>query len=199
VAAAEPSQTYADACRGRLPGVRVEVAPAEKLPFEDAAFDCALAQLVVNFMTDARAGVSEMRRVTRRGGTVAGAVWDYAHEMTLLRRFWDSAIALDPLAADLDEGQHMPFCTRDELGELWERVGLAEVNVASVVVAAGYDSFDDLWHPLELGVAPSGAYAASLAPERRAALKEELRRRLGVGDAPFRLTAGAWIVTGLVR
>jgi hypothetical protein len=26
-----------------------------------------------------------MRRVTRRGGTVSAAVWDYAREMTLLR------------------------------------------------------------------------------------------------------------------
>jgi hypothetical protein len=33
---------------------------------------------VVNFMTDAEAGVREMRRVTRSGGIVAAAGWDYA-------------------------------------------------------------------------------------------------------------------------
>jgi hypothetical protein len=65
-------------------------------------------------------------------------------------------------------------------------------------VSAGYDGFEDLWQPLEVGVAPSGAYAASLAPEQRAALKQELRRRLGVGDGAFRLTARAWIATGRV-
>jgi len=68
-----------------------------------------------------------------------------------------------------------------------------------VVVTAGYDGFEDLWQPLELGVAPSGAYAASLPPERRAALKEEFRRRLGVGTDPFQLTARAWIATGRVN
>jgi SAM-dependent methyltransferase len=198
VAAVEPSAPFAEACRRRLPGVEVEVAPAEALPFGDAAFDHALSQLVVNFMTDPLAGAREMQRVTRRGGTVAAAVWDYAGEMTFLRRFWDAAVALDPAAGPLDEGRCMPFCTPTELGELWSSAGLAEVDVAPVVVAAGYDGFEDLWQPLEVGVGPSGAYAASVSPERRAALKEELRRRLGVAGGPFRLTARAWVVNGRV-
>ena len=196
VAAVEPSAPFAAACRERHPGVHVEVAAAEALPFADGAFDHALAQLVVNFMTDPPAGVAEMRRVTRPGGTVTGAVWDYAGEMTLLRRFWDAAVALDPAAAERDEGRSMPYCTPETLGALWSAAGLGEVAVTEVVVAAGYESFEDLWQPLELGVAPSGAYAAALPPDRRAALKDELRRRLGVGDEPFELTARAWVATG---
>jgi hypothetical protein len=137
-----------------------------------------------------------MRRVARPGGWVAAAVWDYAGEMTLLRRFWDAAVALDPAAAERDEGRCMPYCTPAALGELWSGSGLAHVAVSPVVVSAGYEGFEDLWQPLEVGVAPSGAYAASLAPERRAALKAELRRRLGVGEAPFRLSARAWVATG---
>jgi hypothetical protein len=129
---------------------------------------------------------------------VAAAVWDYAGEMTLLRRFWDAAVALDPAAAARDEGSCMPYCTPGALGALWSAGGLVEVAVAPAVVAAAYDGFEDLWRPLELGVAPSGAYAVSLPPGRRAALKRELRRRLGVGDGPFRLTARAWVATGRV-
>lgn len=196
VAAIDPSASFVDACRRRLPGVAVGASSAEALLFEDAVFDHALAQLVVNFMTDPVAGVLEMRRVTRRGGTVSAAVWDYAGEMTLLRRFWDAAVALDPSATDLDEGRCMPFCTPEELGGLWAACGLADVDVSEVVVAAGYDDFEDLWQPLELGIGPSGAYAASLSPEPRAGLKEELRRRLDVGGEPFRLKARAWVVTG---
>src|SRR4029079_9827490 len=114
-------------------GVRVELAAAETLPFGDAQFDHALAQLVVNFMSDAPAGVREMRRVTRAGGTVAAAVWDYAGEMTLLRRFWDAALALDPSASARDEGL-MPFCTPDTLAELWSTAGLSDVIVEPVIV-----------------------------------------------------------------
>jgi SAM-dependent methyltransferase len=196
VVAVDPSPPFAEACRRRLPGVRVEVASAAALPFDDAAFDDTLAQLVVNFMTDPVAGVREMRRVTRRAGTVAAAVWDYAGEMTLLRCFWDAAVAVDPAAADRDEGRCMPYCTPATLGELWRAAGLAGVEVGAAVVGATYDDFEDLWSPLELGVGPAGAYASSLSAEHRRALKEELRRRLDAGDGPFRLTARAWVVTG---
>jgi SAM-dependent methyltransferase len=198
VAAIDPSPPFAVACHRRLPGVDVRVASADALPFDDGAFDHALAQLVVNFMTDPRSGVREMRRVTRPGGTVTAAVWDYAGEMTFLRCFWDAAVALDPSAGDRDEGRCMPFCRPDELGELWSEAGLADVRVAPVVVAADYDGFEDLWQPLELGVGPSGAYATSLPTERRTALRAELQRRLGVGAEPFRLTARAWMATGRV-
>jgi SAM-dependent methyltransferase len=196
VAAVEPSAPFAEACSKRLPGVQVEVTTAEALPFENAAFDHALAQLVVNFMADPPAGLREMHRVTRPGGTVGAAVWDYSGEMTLLRRFWDAAVALDPSAGQLDEGRSMPFCTPEELSDLLSRAGLADVSVEAAVVAAEYDDFEDLWQPLELGVGPSGAYAAGLQAERREALKGELRRRLSVGSEPFRLTARAWIATG---
>jgi len=196
VAAVEPSAPFAEACRARLPGVQVEVAAAEDLPFDDGTFHHALAQLSLNFMTDPPAGVREMLRVTHPGGTVAAAVWDYAGEMTLLRNFWDAAVALDPSAED--EGRSMRFCTPVELDELWSAVGLAEVGVAPVVVVAGYDDFDDLWAPLEVGVGPAGAHTVALAPEQRAELKDELRRRLGVGNDPFQLSARAWIATGRV-
>jgi SAM-dependent methyltransferase len=196
VAAVDPSEPFAAACASRVPGVRVEVAVAEALPFPDGSFDAALSQLVVNFMTDAPAGVREMRRVTRSGGTVAAAVWDYADGMILLCRFWEAAVALDPAAADLDEGRSMPYCLPDELEELWGGAGLEDVRTGELVVEAGYDGFDDLWQPLESGVGPSGAYAAALAPERRAGLREELRRRLAPGEGPFRLTARAWCVAG---
>src|SRR5512141_2512720 len=83
VAAADPSEPFVEACRRRNPGARVELAPAESLPFADDEFDHVLSQLGVNFMADAPAGLAEMRRVTRPGGVIAGCTWDYAEGMTL--------------------------------------------------------------------------------------------------------------------
>ncbi|MEK6230175.1 MAG: hypothetical protein AABM31_12735 [Actinomycetota bacterium] len=40
------------------------------------------------------------------------------------------------------------------------------------------------------------AAAEALPTERRARLRDELRRRLDVGKGPFRLTARAWCVVG---
>jgi SAM-dependent methyltransferase len=198
VAAVDPSEPFAAACATRVPGAKVEVAAAESLPFADDSFDAALSQLVVNFMSDPVAGVSEMRRVTTPLGTVAAAVWDYAGEMTLLRRFWDAAVALDPASETLDEGRSMACSRPDELEGLWREAGLEAVQTSALDVEAAYDSFDDLWHGLEGGVGPAGAYAAGLPSERRAALRDEVRRRLDVGDASFRLSARAWCVTGRV-
>src|SRR6266566_5503790 len=76
VAAAEPAPTFVAALRARLPSVDVRQAAAEDLPWPDASFDAAVAQLVVTFMSDAPAGVAEMRRVVRPGGVVAVCMWD---------------------------------------------------------------------------------------------------------------------------
>ena len=200
VGAAEPSEPFAEACRARLPEVDVVVAGAEALPFADGTFDAALAQLVVNFMRDAEAGVREMVRVTRPGGVVASCVWDYAGEMTLLRAFWDAAREVDPeRAAAADEGVVMRWCGDGELAALWRTAGLRDVRSGPLVVRATYASFEDLWSPLPTGVAPSGAFCASLDADRRAALHDAYRRRLGVGDGPFELTARAWAVAGNVQ
>ena len=199
VAAAEPSEPFAQACRARVPGVEVAVAGAESLPFPDDAFDAALSQLVVNFMRDAEAGVREMARVTRPGGVVASCVWDYAGEMTLLRAFWDAAREIAPeRAAVADEGVVMRWCAEGELAGLWRDAGLREVRSEALVVPASYADFEDLWAPFPTGVAPSGAFCASLDDERRGALHDAYRRHLGVGDGPFELTARAWATAGTV-
>jgi SAM-dependent methyltransferase len=197
VAAVDPSEPFDAACRERVPRADVRTASAEALPFADATFDAALSQLVVNFLADAPRGVGEMARVTAPGGVVAACVWDYADGMTLLRAFWDAAIALDPEgAAPLDEGARMPHCSPDGLRALWESAGLEDVETGALTVRAAYRSLADLWWPLERGVAPSGAYAASLSAEGRDALRAELGRRLGAADGPFELPARAWYVTG---
>jgi SAM-dependent methyltransferase len=200
VCGAEPSEPFAEACRGRLPEVEVVLAPAEALPFPDGAFDATLSQLVVNFMSDPEVGVRDMARVTRPGGVVASCVWDYAGEMTLLRAFWDAAREVEPeRAAAVDEGVVMRWCAEGELGELWRAAGIGEVRLDSLVVRASYAGFDDLWAPLPSGVAPSGAFCKSLDEDRRAALRDAYRRRLGVGEGPFELTARAWAVAGTVH
>jgi SAM-dependent methyltransferase len=199
VQAVDPSEPFVAACRERQPGVEVVAAAAEELPYGDDTFDAALSQLVVNFMREAEIGVREMARVTRPGGVVASCVWDYAGEMTLLRAFWDAAREIDPeRAGAADEGVVMRWCGDGELAGLWRAVGLRDVRSGSLVVSAGYGDFEDLWSPLPTGIAPSGAFCTSLDADRRAALHDAYRDRLGVGDGPFELTARAWAVTGTV-
>ena len=197
VAAVDPSEPFASTLRERFPDVDVRLARAESLPFEDDSFDVAVALLVVNFMSDPDAGVAEMRRVTRSGGAVAACVWDYAGEMTLLRAFWDTAADLDPDGVgDVDERARMSFAAQGGLAELSRRVGLQQVDDGELVVAADYESFDDLWEPFTQGVGPAGAYTTSLASDRQEVLKARYRRRLPVSDGSFSLSARAWYAVG---
>jgi SAM-dependent methyltransferase len=200
VSAADPSEPFVAACRERLAGVEVVVAAAEALPFERGTFDATLSQLVVNFMGDAEEGVRQMRRVTRPGGIVASCVWDYGGGMTLLRAFWDAAREVDPdgAAAAADEGAVMRWCAEGELAELWRAAGLRDVRSGPLAASAAYTGFEDLWSPFLAGVAPSGAFCRSLDEDRRAALHDALRRRLGVGEGPFELSARAWAAAGTV-
>ncbi len=197
VCAADPSPPFAAACRARVPGAEVVEAGAEALPFADGAVDATLSQLVVNFMADAEAGVREMARVTRPGGIVAACVWDYAEGMTLLRAFWDAARDVGaPGAAAADEAVTMRWCREGELAGLWRAAGLRAVRSAALVVSARYRDFADLWAPFPSGVAPTGAFCAALDERAQHALRDAYRRRLGVGDEPFELTARAWAVAG---
>ncbi len=199
VAAVEPSEPFAAACRTRAPGVEVLVATAESLPFAEGAFDAVFSQLVINFMTNPSAGVAEMKRVTTVGGVVASCVWDYAGEMKLLRAFWDAATEVKPASGSVaDEGVVMPNCTQESLGSLWGETGLTSVRTGALTVSAGYQSFEDLWSPFPTGVGPAGAFCASLDPDTQDDLRAAFRHRLDIGAEPFELSARAWAVVGTV-
>ena len=193
VTAVDPSEPFVAAVRERHPGVTVEQAAAEQLPFPDDAFDAALAQLVVHFMTDPVAGLQELARVTRTGGVVAACVWDYAGGTSPLSTFWDAARELDP---DVDDESKLPGARSGHLAELFEAAGLREVEEASLEVSIEHPTFEDWWEPYTFGVGPAGAFAAGLDPERQAELRELCRTRLP--EAPFVLTASAWAARGIV-
>jgi ubiquinone/menaquinone biosynthesis C-methylase UbiE len=196
VAGVDPSAPFVEAARAKVPGARLTVAAAESLPFEDGAFDATLSQLVVNFLSDPEEGLREMVRVTRPGGVVAGCVWDYGGGMTMLRRFWEAAAALDSARATSQMEQHtMRFSRPEELGELW-RSSLTGVTVSAIDVEASYEDFDDLWAPFPTGVGPAGAYTASLDDEEQSRLRDEYARRLGSPERSFTLRARAWCAVG---
>jgi SAM-dependent methyltransferase len=187
VTAVDPSEPFVAAARERHPGVAVERATAEDLPFEPSSFDAALAQLVVHFMADPVGGLSEMARVTRSGGVVAACVWDHAGDRGPLSFFWDVVSELDPNA----EGEGLLAGTREgHLVELLEDVGLDELEGAELRVVVEHATFEDWWEPYTLGVGPAGSYVAALAPQRARLLRETCRTRLP--EPPFRLEALAW-------
>jgi SAM-dependent methyltransferase/L-amino acid N-acyltransferase YncA len=177
--------------------VDFEVGDAQALRFEPGTFDRAISMLVFTFIPDARKALGELLRVTRRGGTIAAAVWDYGSGMEMLRVFWNEAVALDPAGAAKDE-RHLPLCRRGELAALWREMGLQDVVEEALTIETRFASFDDYWAPFLDRQGPAGVYTASLAPADRDALKARVRQRLlGDGpDRPIEMRARAWAVRG---
>jgi len=188
VSAVEPSESFAAAARARLPGADVRLSPAEQLPFPDAAFDAALAQLVVHFMADPVAGLREMGRVTRPGGVVAACVWDHGGGRGPLTAFWQAARELDPAAHD---ESWLAGVREGDLARLFVQAGLGRAQVTTLTVGVRHASFEQWWEPFTLGVGPAGAYLASLDPERRRALRERCRYLLPSDPVDIRATAWA--------
>jgi SAM-dependent methyltransferase len=183
------------AARVTDPRASFAVADAQALDRPDASYDAVASSLVLNFLPDQPRGVSEMRRVVRPGGVVAGYVWDYAGEMQLMRRFWDAAAELDPRAAEFDEGRRMTVCSPAGLEALFAGSGLDAVETRAVDVPTVFTDFDDYWGPFEGGQGPAPAYCVSLPADRRALLRERLRELLPAGpDGSISLVARAWAV-----
>ncbi len=193
VAAVDPSEPFVAAARERHPGVDVQLAAAEELPYPDAAFDATFALLVVHFMRDPVAGLAEMARVTRASGVVAAAVWDLAGGRAPISPFWQAARDLDGTAADESD---LAGARAGQLAEMLGAAGLREIEETTVAAALEYASFDDWWEPFTLGVGPAGAYAKSLDDAGRALLRERCREVLP--EAPFTLGAVAWAARALV-
>ena len=192
VAAVDPSESFVDAARERHPGVTVEQAGAEQLPFPDGAFDAALAQLVVHFMADPVAGLREMARVTRDDGVVAACVWDHvAGGQGPLRVYWDAVHELDP---DVPDESAVAGAREGHLAELFEAAGLRAIEEGNLTVRVEHASFEEWWEPYTLGVGPAGDYVAGLDLERRDALRERCREKLP--PAPFTVGVRAWCARG---
>jgi SAM-dependent methyltransferase len=192
VSAVDPSEPFVAAAQERHPGVSVRRAAAEQLPFEDRAFDAALAQLVVHFMADPVEGLREMARVTREHGVVAACVWDHAGGHGPLSLFWEAARELDP---DVEDESQLAGARKGHLAQLFQAAGLHEVEETALSIDVEHPSFEDWWEPFTLGVGPAGGYAAGLDATRQADLRERCRELLPA--APFVLTARAWAARGL--
>jgi len=194
VAAVDPSPPFVAAARERFAGVDVREAAAEALPFDDDAFDVALAQLVVHFMRDPVAGIREMARVAKHGGVVAACVWDFGGDRGPLGPFWPAAREIRP---DVDDESHRAGARQGHLVQLFTEAGLEDIREADLSVTRTYPSFEDWWTSFTGGVGPAGAFYASLDGAEKAALEASCRDRLP--DGSFTLTAHAWAARGRAR
>ena len=199
--ACDPSADFVSFARNSMEEASVTflVAGADDLPRREGGFDIVVSGLVLNFLDPPAVAVRSMRERIRSGGRLAAYVWDYAEGMQFLRFFWAEAAALDPSAAQLDEGRRFPLCRTDSLIQLFEQAGMSSVESTAFQIDTAFPDFEAYWSPFLGGTGPAPSYVDSLSQQARAELKLRLQQRLASStDGSIRLTARALGVRGLV-
>lgn len=189
VAAIDPSPPFVAAAARRCPGVDAQPGVAEEIPYPDAAFDLALAQLVVHFMKAPVKGLREMARVTRPGGTVAACVWDHTGDRGPLSLFWTAVRSVDP---DAKDESNLPGARENHLAALFGEAGFEDIEAGELTVSVPYQSFEEWWEPYTLGVGPAGDHVLGLDDAGRERVIAASRARLP--EPPFEIAATAWTV-----
>jgi SAM-dependent methyltransferase len=187
--------------QSKNPSLAFRQGDATALPWPNGSFAASFSQLVLTFIPKPEMAVREMKRVTRPGGVVVGAVWDFRGGLVYQRLFWDTAVAFDPSAAVVRNRLFANSLSLPEgLADLWKSVGLDNVSRNSVTSRMDFADFTDYWEPLQGGQGPVGVYVNGLMPDMRDVLRERVRDAFlaGADDGPRSLTATAWVVLGVV-
>ena len=200
IVAVDPSQQFVSFASRSLsnPAVRLLMAGVDELPGSVDGFDAVVSGLVLNFLSSPAEALRSMLSRLKPGGMLAAYVWDYAEGMHFLRIFWETAVELDPAAADLDERKRFPICHPDALVGLLQGAGLDLVTAGALEIDTPFPDFNNYWAPFLGGTGPAPSYVGSLHPTAREQLRLRLKQRLNpAGDSSILLTARAWAVCGI--
>lgn len=197
------SAAYIEYARSRSDDARLSfrVGDAGALPYPAEYFDHALAMLAMQFVPRPELAVREMRRVTRRGGTVAAATWDTRGGFVALRIVLDAAAMLDEAGRRQRAAAYTrPLSRPGELARVWSDVGFSNIVQEFVTIRMEFGSFADFWAPVQGQEGPVAEYVGGLSLEEVERLHEAVRLAYldGEVDGPRSYAATAWVVKGTV-
>jgi ubiquinone/menaquinone biosynthesis C-methylase UbiE len=110
--------------------IAFQVGDAEALPFAQASFDVTRAERVLVYLPNPAQALTEMRRVTRPGGTVTAIEPDFG---TNAINFPDRDLARRVLNHECDSNVPQGWLVRDMAG-LMQDVGLTNVRIDTRIV-----------------------------------------------------------------
>ena len=148
--------------------VEYELGDAEHLPFEAGEFDAVISTCGVMFATRPEAAAAELARVCRKGGRIALTTW--LADSNLFRMFQVMKRYMPPAPAPAPRSPFEWGRTERirELLEFW-----FELRFEKGVSYYREPSAEAAWETFSKGYGPTRSLATSLAPHRRAALRED--------------------------
>lgn len=161
------------------PSVPVEfvASGAEKLPFEDEEFDLVICQQGLQFFPDRHAALTEMRRVLKRTGRIAVAVWAQIDQCPYFNAMYHALkeTVPDELAEMITIPFSFPF--PNALSQELKNADFCDVHLETVSRPLIFEEGVD--HAIEaLDATPLAPRLKSLPPETRAAFVEAAKRHL---------------------
>jgi len=200
IIALDQSEGFLQTTAQRLNGkVQCQLGNALELPLADKSVNMTVSGLLFNFLPDSNKALSEMRRVTTPGGTVALYVWDYAGRMDFLNYFWDVAVELDPQANNLHEARRFPNSTSAQLQTLFAEMKFSGISVAPLDITTRFSNFDDYWLPFLGKQGPAPTYLAGLSDVKQNQIAQMLKQRIPISkDGSIQMAARAWAIKGTV-
>jgi SAM-dependent methyltransferase len=178
VAAGMTAVAAARAKERRLSNVTTRVLDLEAVEEPDASFDAVLCREGLMFAVDPIRAVSEIARVLRRGGRFVAAVWGPRERNPWL------GVVFDAVSEQLGKptpppGVPHPFSLSDseQLADVLEAGGLAEIVIESRSVPLRAGSFDEWWTRTSALAGPLSAVLGSLDDDARRELRDRARER----------------------
>jgi ubiquinone/menaquinone biosynthesis C-methylase UbiE len=181
--------------------IKIQQADACELPFQDQAFDRAMALLVLHFVPETGKAVAEMRRVVRSGGVVAAAVWDHYGGMPGMRMMVDTVAALSEAGRQLRSRYcFQPMMQPGEMKRTFVQQGLKDITETQLLIRMDYQHFEDFWAPIAAGEGPLGRFMITLDATERMRIDIAVRAayEAGKADGPRSFVSVAWACRGTV-
>jgi ubiquinone/menaquinone biosynthesis C-methylase UbiE len=167
------------------------VGDAQELAYPDSGFDVVVSALAINFIPDRPRALSEMRRVTRPGGIVAGYVWDFSPELSPSGPF---RLGLRQAAVDVPVLPGTADSRLEALAQLFERAGLVGLATHVIDVTVSFPDFEAFWLAQTPSYSPTTKMIAAMTSGERAKVVDAVRARVaahadGRIDYPARANA----------
>jgi 2-polyprenyl-3-methyl-5-hydroxy-6-metoxy-1,4-benzoquinol methylase len=203
VTGVDASEPYLDGARSRRPHASIvyEHGYARDLSYTTASFDASVSMLAIDVIPEPERVASEMKRVTRSGGTVACGTFDFWGGVSAEYMLIDTGAVLDEgLRKTRDFLRSRPLVKPGGQAQLWQQTGLRDVVEVPIVVSFDFESFDDYWTSLATGPNRSAQRIKAMPPDRREEIQRltELAYLAGSADGPRSFAAIIRAVRGVV-
>ena len=170
----------------------------EALTFADATFDAAVSVLGIILFPDAARGLTEMRRVVRRGGRLCVVTWTEPQNYELAAELRKAIEAVLPEQPGAPLPAQLRYREEGDFRALFAEAGLVQPVVTTATARLNVPSAR--WLSERIGFAPGMAAMLSGLGERAPAVRERFVQNLEMrwGSGPIGLSGVAFIGMGLV-